>query len=166
MKQHLCAEEGVSKNGVGAAVAERDEGEAVDAHDVTRRKDNVVNAAHVEGRGCSDSAREGPSAVYTYRMPRGNKHRRSFCRIAHTIICNIEMTEASAQDAFTCVALHCNHRHHGIIVDAHNVNNARPSPHARARPQELDFRVCSICEFDERVRGETASVPVHEPDHA
>ena len=81
----------MSENGVsGVAVAERDEGQAVDAHDVTRGKHDVVNAAHKEGRGCSNAAREGPGAGYADRMPRCNKDRRCFCRITNAIIFNLE----------------------------------------------------------------------------
>ncbi len=104
-RQHLRAEEGVSENGVdGVAVAEGDEGEAVDADDVARRKHNVVNAAHVEGRGCSNSAREGPSAGYANRMPRGNKHGCCFCRITHAIICNVETRRGTTSPVSPCSA--------------------------------------------------------------
>jgi hypothetical protein len=90
-RQHLRAKEGVSENGVGGvAVAERDEGQAVDAHDVTRRKHDVVNAAHEEVRGCRNAARECPGAGYADRMPRCNKHRSCFCRITNAIILNLE----------------------------------------------------------------------------
>ena len=166
-RQHLRAEEGVGENGVGGvAVAQGDEGEAVDAYNMARRKHDVVHAAHVEGSGCGNAAREGPAAGYADRMPRGNKHRRCFCRITKAIICDVEKAASVDTRHITCVALQCDHGDDGIIIHAHHVNHARSSPHAHARPQELDFRVCSILELDERVLRETASVTVHEPDHA